>query len=1032
VSFWCRESRLARRGAGIENWTNPALEIRKWKSQIGRYILKMRSNLRFPLSDFQCRIRPIFNPWSASFIKQLRHFVTALSATCVLMASVLSASDHQGLVRIGEVPVPGASIKATQGDKTTQAVTNAEGRYVLQDLSDGLWTVQVEMLGFEPARREITVAKENAVELWELKMLPLDNIDREPVTGFPNSASPGTPTLRIPVSEVEAQDRLLINGSVSNGASTPFALKRAFGNVRAPRTPYRGTLSINGNNSLLDARPFSLTGQDTPQPDYNRLQTSISINGPLQIPHVFRMGTFTAGYTRTQYRNAAVQTARMPTAAERVGDFSGRPATVVDPATGLPFTDNVIPSDRISPQALALLPLYPFPNFDGSMRYNYQVPVVGVTHGDAVQVSINNIRLGRSDTLSGNGTYSNTRSDNPDMFGFTDANRATATSVGVAWVHRFNPRVSGNIRYSFTRGVTRILPYFGTRVDVSGDAGITGGDTDPRNWGPPGLNFSGGMARLSTGSHTFDRNQLSTLSYSSTWIRGRHNFGYGVEYRRQQFNLLSQQDGRGNFTFTGAASGNDFADFLLGVPTASSLALGNADKYFRQSLTDAYLNDDFRVIANLSLKVGVRWEYESPITEKYGRLVNLDIPPDFSSATPVIAGSSTDSLVIPDKSGFEPRVALAWRPRAASSMVIRAGYGIYRDTSVYRAIADQMAQQSPLSKSLSVQNTPENPLTLADGFRGSPSVSATTFAIDPHFRPGYAQNWQLSVQQDLPLSMQITATYLGIKGTHVPQRILPNTFPEGVVNPCPGCPTGFVYLASTGNTNRHSGSIEVRRRQRNGFEASAAYTYAKAIDDAGLGGANVIAQNWLNRRAERGLSNFDQRHLLTVQGMYSTGTLAGIGSFWDNWAGALLKQWTLTGQLAVGTGLPLTPVILAPVNGTGVSGSLRPNVTGAPIYLTDRNSHLNPIAFAKPAVGEWGNAARNSITGPKQFSLNASLTRSFTFSERVGLDLRIEAMNVLNHVTFPNWNTTVNSSQFGLPTRANAMRTIQPSIRMRF
>src|SRR5207247_946303 len=142
---------------------------------------------------------------------------------------------------------------------------------------------------------------------------------------------------------------------------------------------------------------------------------------------------------------------------------------------------------------------------------------------------------------------------------------------------------------------------------------------------------------------------------------------------------------------------------------------------------------------------------------------------------------------------------------------------------VYRAIADQMAQQSPLSKSLSVQNTPSNPLSLADGFRGSSSVTATTFAIDPQFRVGNAQNWNLAIQYDLPSAMQLTGTYLGIKGTHIAQRLLPNTFPAGALNPCAGCPTGFVYLTSNGNSSRHSGTIEVRRRQRNGFEASARY-----------------------------------------------------------------------------------------------------------------------------------------------------------------------------------------------------------------
>src|SRR5207237_3488665 len=114
-----------------------------------------------------------------------------------------------------------------------------------------------------------------------------------------------------------------------------------------------------------------------------------------------------------------------------------------------------------------------------------------------------------------------------------------------------------------------------------------------------------------------------------------------------------------------------------------------------------------------------------------------------------------------------------------------------------------------------------------------------------------------------------------------------------------------------GNSSRNAGTIELRRRQRNGFEASARYTFAKAIDDAGLGGYH-IAQNWLDLRAERGLSNFDQRHQVVVQTQYTTGMLAGIGGFWDGWKGTVFKQWTLTTQLTAGSGSPLTPVILAP------------------------------------------------------------------------------------------------------------------------
>ena len=107
-------------------------------------------------------------------------------------------------------------------------------------------------------------------------------------------------------------------------------------------------------------------------------------------------------------------------------------------------------------------------------------------------------------------------------------------------------------------------------------------------------------------------------------------------------------------------------------------------------------------------------------------------------------------------------------------------------------------------------------------------------------------------------------------------------------------------------------------------------------------------------------------------------------------------------------------------------------MTGAPPYIEQNGGFLDAVAFATPAGGQWGNAGRNSINGPAQFSLNASLTRTFRINERVNMDLRVDANNVLNRVTFPDWNTTVGSSQFGLPTRANEMRSLRPSLRVRF
>jgi hypothetical protein len=386
--------------------------------------------------------------------------------------------------------------------------------------------------------------------------------------------------------------------------------------------------------------------------------------------------------------------------------------------------------------------------------------------------------------------------------------------------------------------------------------------------------------------------------------------------------------------------------------------------------------------------------------------------------------------------------------------VVRGGYGIYDDTSVYLSAAESMAQQSPLSTSLNVSNSSTCPLSLANGFINCTGTTADNFAIDPNLRVGYVQDWQLSVQRDFPAALVMTATYMGSKGTHGMQEFLPNTYPIGAANPCPSCPEGFVYRTSNGNSAREAGQFQLRRRLRSGFAATVEYTFAKATDDDAQvgalghvavttaeqlgvsssqpGAAPAIAQNWLDPRAERGLSSFDQRQLLTTQIQYTTGMGLGGRTLMSGWRGRLLKEWLVMSQISAGSGFPETPVYLAAAPGTGVTGTIRPDLTGAPIYQNLGSSHLNVSAYSAPAAGAWGTARRNSITGPRQFSLDGSMARTFRLRSPLNLDVRIDATNLLNHGTFTAWNTTVNSATFGLPAGTNPMRSLQITGRLRF
>lgn len=989
-------------------------------------------------------------------------FVAALIAAI----SSLTAAEHRGVVKFGTQPVPGAIVTAQQGDKKVTVVTDAQGSYLIKDLGEGKAAIKVEMRGFTPAEKEVAVAEPAE---FTMTMLPMAEVTAAPVAEVKVAEAPkveikrpanvnapaatnttsgfqqtqvqasATPVQATEVSSDVAQranDGLLVNASVNNAASSPFSTLPAFGNNRGPRRwPYNGNIFLTNGSSVFDARPFSLTGQDTYRPPYNRMTAGITLGGPIRIPGLIKNGPqFTLSYTMTRNRNVNTQTGLMPTEALRNGDFSqaldrqGRPIQLIDPTTGLPMAGNQIPLTRISPQAQALMKLYPLPNFAGDAAYNYQVPLINNNHSDSGNFRTQR-QIGRKDNVTGTFQWSSTRNDSPNIFNFLSNQRNVNRGVTLNWRHTFNSRFYVSTNYQFQRGTARFIPFWSNRENISGLAGVTGNNQESVNWGAPNLQFTNGITALNDQQYSSSANQTSALNVEAFKALSRHNLTFGGDFRRIQNNQYQQQDARGTFQFTGATVGSDFASFLLGIPDGSSLAFGNADKYFRSNAWDAYVSDDWRFRSGLSLTLGLRWEYNSPVTEKYGRLVNLGIGGFFQNATQLVGGDP----IRPDRNNLAPRFGFAWRPLPASSIVIRGGYGVYFDGSQYQQLASQMAQQAPLSRSLRVQNSLQNPLTLANGFVGSPTTTPNTYAVDPYFRVGYAQNWTLSVQRDMPFALQMVATYIGIKGTRGPQQFLPNTFPVGAIDPCPTCPTGFTYLSSNGNSIRNSGALQLRRRLRRGFTAEMTYTYAKAIDNAAMGSSGgQIAQNWLDLRAERARSQFDQRHLISASMQYTTGATSGVGFLTTGWSGRFFREWTFTSQFNYGTGLPLTPTAPNLVAGTGVAATVRANYVGGDPYAGEGGRNLNAAAFAVPLPGQWGNAGRNILTGPSQLTLNASASRTFRWGDRFNADVNVNASNVLNHPVFPSWNSTITSVQFGLPGNANQMRTIQTSLRVRF
>ena len=628
--------------------------------------------------------------------RRMNHYLRFLCAfACLAVSTLAAASEYHGQITLGGLPVPGATVTATQGDKKVVAVSDTQGVYSFPDLPDGTWTIQVEMTGFAPIKQDVAIAPNAPAGNWELKLLSLDQIRAadKPVkeeaapavvasaTALPSAPAPADKTALAsakpaakpaaksqptkaadannpappPPAEEASQnssDGLLVNGSVNNAATSQFALSPAFGNSRSGgRSLYNGGLTLTLGNSALDARPYSLTGAETAKAEFNADTIGLGVQGPIRIPHLLPRGpNFAVNYQWSRNTSENILPGRMPTAAERTGDLSdmvnalGQPLQIYNPTTGQLVTGKIAP---LSPQAVALLALYPLPNvttpLSGTLN-NYQIAAVSSTHTDSMQTRLDK-SFGRNQ-LSGTFNFQSSRSGNPNIFGFVDRSDGLGLSTNINFQHRFKQRLFMNVIYNFSRQRTVATPFFENRQNISGNAGITGNDQTSTNWGPPSLGFaSSGIQGLSDGNSSSNRNESNKLTLNMSWNRTRHTIRYGADFTRQEFNYFSQQNPRGQFTFSGTATqgpgtaatgaGSDFADFLFGVPDNSKVAFGNADKYFRQSNYDAFILDDWRARPDLTINAGIRWEYGAPITELKGRLVNLAVTPGFTSATAV-------------------------------------------------------------------------------------------------------------------------------------------------------------------------------------------------------------------------------------------------------------------------------------------------------------------------------------------------------------------------------------------------------------
>jgi trimeric autotransporter adhesin len=828
----------------------------------------------------------------------------------------------------------------------------------------------------------------------------------------------------------------------------------------------RGTFFQSFDTSGLDAGPFSLNGQATTKPNYLQQRFGATLGGPLVIPKVVNSPRtfFFLNYTGNHSRNPFDAYATVPTAAERGGDLSVLGQTLVDPLTGQPFPNSQIPQARINPSSAALLGLIPLPNQSGD-RQNLHTVTTTTSQLDDVNLRI--VRTfgatpprgrggfggrggggrggpggGRAGVSNLNITVHFRHSDNTNANVFpTLGGSSTLTAWDVPVGYSFTKQgLFHSLRFDFNRQHTETTNLYANSQNVAGAAGLLGVSTDPFDWGAPNLSFTkfASLRDISPSART-DR----TLSAGDTILKtiGKHTVRFGGDYRDIRADSRADANARGSYVFTGLYSGSDFADFLLGVPQQATVQYGPGLEQFRSRSSDLFVQDDWRATDKVTVNAGLRYEYFSPLSEAQSRLETLDVAPGFTAAVPVAAGGTgpysgafTDSIVKPFRAGFAPRVGLAWRPKQGT--VVRTGYGINYNASVYQSIAQQLASQPPFAVTNTALGGVGAPLAFATALQDvAPGTTANTYSVDPNYRLGYVQVWNLDLQRDLTRTVQLGVGYTGTKGANLDLLRAPNRGPSGllIAGVAP-----FIYESSGADSIMNALTLRLRKRMTNGVAVGGTYMLSKSIDDASsiAGTGGTVAQNDQNLAAERGLSSFDQRHRLS--GDFTYELPFGSNKRWFNGGvpAQIFGNWVLNGNAQLASGTPLTVRVLGAASDVaqGLNGTLRANYNGQPINLANPTTaeFFNIAAFSVPAPGTFGNSGRNIVIGPGTSVMNLGLTRNITFGQTRALSVQLLASNVFNTVQFASVDTAINSPTFGLVTSVRPMRRVQVLTRFRF
>jgi len=805
-------------------------------------------------------------------------------------------------------------------------------------------------------------------------------------------------------------------------------------------------------NAALDARNFFAPSSE-PKPKYIRNQFGGALGGPIKRDRTF----FFADYEGTRSREGITRLTNVPTAQERVGNFSQSIFGVpTNPFTGQPFQNGVIPDFFINPVGRAIAALYPLPNRNVPFQ-NFVSSPTQRDDNDSFDVRVDHRLNNRADLAF---RYSFGDRDLFEPFtgpsfsvvpGYGDFVKRRSQNVMAALTYVLTPKFVNETRLAVSRVASSVIQ------EASHTNSTVGLPTISPNARDVGLSFITITGFSPLGDEGNNPQNSVTNVYqvlnNSSYAHGNHLFRFGADLRFSQQNAFRDVESRGRLQFSPffQLTGNALGDLLLGFPLLTSVARVDNAQHIRTQSYNFFINDSFRVRRNLTLNAGLRYEYNTPPVDAFDRANIYDV------ATHTLVKVGTNGVprsgFEADKNNFAPRVGFAWTIGGDQATVLRGGYGVYYDQSPL-APAEALYFNSPYFDNNIFFSLPGLPLTLNNPF---PSffpfpLPDSALAIQRDLRTGYMQHWNLNIERQLWRKNVLEVAYVGSKGTKLLtardiNQPAPSVLPPGL--PIVPRPNPFFddidLLESRANSDYHALQARFEQRLSHGFSGLISYTWSKSIDDASnfftSAGDPNFPQNSYNVRAERGRSNFDVRQRLSAS--YSYLLPFGKGRRFaanSGLATTLLTGWETFGIITLQSGRPFTVALLPEIDNSGTGRSIlgfgandRPNIVGNPVLSNPSTERwFNTSAFAFPFPGTFGNAGRNILDGPGYQNVNASLVKNTALSEGVTLQFRTEFFNLFNHPNFNLPDNFLGSPTFGVISSARDPRHIQLGLKLLF